>query len=687
MKNIITGIALFAVIAMNAQIDRTTEPNIGPVPEINFGSSQSFELGNGLKVIVVENHKLPRVSFTLTIDNPPFIEGEKAGVGSLMGSLLGKGSVNVEKDAFYEEVDFMGASLSFNSSGGGARGLSKYSDRLLELLADAALNPNFTEEEFVKERDILLDGLKSNEKSVSSVARRVDAALAYGLNHPYGEFVSQETVNNVVLANITSHYRDYFVPKNAYLIVVGDVEFSIIKDKITDLFESWQKASPPVFTLSVPKNAQYSQINFVDMPNAVQSEIAVQNLVDLKMTDQDYFSALLANKVLGGSFRSYLNGSLREDKGYTYGAGSRIGADKYASRFRASASVRNVVTDSAVVVFIEQLNRIRNEKVDSEELEIAKAEYVGEFVMALERPETISRFALNILTEDLPQDFYRTYLDKINAVTVDELQATAQKLISTNNAKIVVTGKGSEVLDNLEKMKIDGKKIPIKYFDKFAASTEKPNYQAALPEGVTARTVLEKYIEAIGGKEKLMGVESYSLVAEAEMQGMKLNLEVKKTSRDQFMQDVKVMGNSMSKQVVDGDKGYMVIQGQRKDLGEDELKKVKEESAPFPELNLLNTDVTLEGVEVINDKKAYKIIITDEKTSFYDVETGLKIQDVVQVEAQGQQINTTFDYNDYQEVSGIKFPFLLIQTMGPQKFDFVVKELKINEGVSDVDFE
>lgn len=687
MKKILTSIILFAVLAVNAQIDRTTEPTIGPVPQINFGASQSFELGNGLKVIVVENHKLPRVSFNLTIDNPPFTEGEKAGVGNLMGTLLGKGSTNIKKDAFYEEVDFMGASLSFNASGGGSRGLSKYSERLLELLADAALNPNFTEEEFEKERDILLDGLKSNEKNVAVIGRRVDAAMAYGLNHPYGEFVSQETVNNIGLADITSHYRDYFVPKNAYLIVVGDVEFSKVKDKITDLFESWQKASPPVFTLSEPKNAQYSQINFVDMPNAVQSEIAVQNLVDLKMTNKDYFPSLLANKVLGGSFRSYLNGSLREDKGYTYGAGSRIGSDKYASRFRAAASVRNMVTDSAIVVFMEQLKRIRTEKVDPEELEIAKAEYVGEFVMALERPETISRFALNILTKGLPQDFYRTYLDKINAVTADELQQVAQKLISTENIKIVVTGKGSDVLENLEKMKIDGKSIPIKYFDKYAVSTEKPDYEAELPEGVTAITVLEKYIEAIGGKEKLMGVESYSLMAEAEMQGTKLNLEVKKTSKDQFMQDVKVMGNSMSKQVVDGDKGYMVLQGQRKDLGEEELKKKKEESAPFPELNLLNTDVSLEGIEVVNDKKAYKIKISDEKTSFYDIETGLKVQDAVRVEAQGQQMNTTFDYSDYKEVSGIKFPFLFIQTMGPQKFDFVVKEIKVNEGVTDLDFE
>ena len=213
MKKILNIIFLFAVLISTAQIDRSKEPQTGPVPVINLGVPQSFELNNGLKVIVVKNTKLPRVSYTLTIDNPPSLEGKKAGVGQLMGALLGKGSANIEKDTFNEEVDYMGAYIGFNPSGGFARGLSKYDGRILELMADAALNPNFTQEEFEKERNILLDNLKSNEKSVSAVSGRVTGALAYGLNHPYGEFVSQETVKNVTLADVQEYYRNYFVPK------------------------------------------------------------------------------------------------------------------------------------------------------------------------------------------------------------------------------------------------------------------------------------------------------------------------------------------------------------------------------------------------------------------------------------------------------------------------------------------
>jgi len=687
MKNYILTIFFICSGILSAQIDRTTPPKAGPAPEIDLGASKSFELKNGLKVIVVENRKLPRVSYSLVLDNPPYTEGEKAGVSQLMGSLLGKGSMSINKDDYNEEVDYMGATVNFSSSGAFARGLAKYSDRILELLADAAINPNFTEEELEKERNILLDNLKSNEKSVSTVANRVGSALAYGVKHPYGEFISSETVKNVTLADVKANYRNYFVPKNAYLAVVGDIDFEKLKESVENYFTPWTKAAPLSFEYSRPANALYPQINFVDMPNAVQSEITIENIVDLKMGDPDYFPALLANKVLGGSFRSYLNSSLREDKGYTYGAGSSIGADKYASRFQASASVRNAVTDSAVVVFLDQLKRIRNEKVDTEELEIAKAEYVGGFVMALERPETIARYTLNILTENLPEDYYTTYLEKINAVTPEQLQQAAQKYISLDKARIVITGKGSDVLENLDKVSFNGKILPLKYYDKYANEVEKPDYDAGVPEDMSADKVLNKYLEAIGGKDKLMGVASYSMLAEAEMQGMKLNLEMKKTSKDQFMQDVKVGGNSMSKQVFNGDKGYMVMQGQRKDMGEAELAKVKEESAPFPELNYLNSDITLEGVEEVDGNKAYKLKISEEKSAFYDMETGLKVQEVTNAEMGGQQITSTTNFKEYKEVAGIQFPFVVAQTVGPQSFEFIVSEVKVNEGVSDTDFE
>jgi len=179
MKKIIVVLSgLFLTLTMQAQ-DRT-QPKPGPSPVININKPQSFTLPNGLQVLIVENHKLPRVSFNLSIDNTPYVEGNKKGVDDLTSSLIGNGSTTISKDAFNEEIDFLGANLNFYSSGASGSSLSKYSGRILELMAEGALNPNFTQEEFDKEKDKLLENLKTQEKSVAAVAGRVQNVLAFG---------------------------------------------------------------------------------------------------------------------------------------------------------------------------------------------------------------------------------------------------------------------------------------------------------------------------------------------------------------------------------------------------------------------------------------------------------------------------------------------------------------------------
>ena len=388
--------------SINAQIDRSKQPTPGPAPKIALKSPETFTLKNGLKVMVVENHKLPRVALSLTIDNKPVVEGDKAGVSEILGAMLGNGTKTIAKDEFNDEVDFLGASIGFSATGGSARALSKYTDRIIELMADAALNPLLVEEEFLKEKEKLIEGLKSSEKSVDAIAARVRGALSYGKQHPYGEYVSEETVQNITFGDVLAFYEKYFNPNNAYLVIVGDVDYKNMKKQIEKRFNPWKKSMD--FSIDVPQatpNAQYTQINFIDMPNAVQSNITLTNNVDLKMNHPDYHAVLIANKILGGGFGSYLNMNLREKHGYTYGARSNIRADKYVSNFSASTAVRNAVTDSAVVETLKEINRIKSTMVDPAELENAKAKYVGDFVLALEQPTTIARYALNIKINDL----------------------------------------------------------------------------------------------------------------------------------------------------------------------------------------------------------------------------------------------------------------------------------------------
>ncbi|HLT34417.1 MAG TPA: pitrilysin family protein, partial [Aquaticitalea sp.] len=575
MKTTKTYIAAFFMVCLmafgaQAQIDRSQMPKSGPAPKIDLKTPQEFTMKNGIKVLVVENHKLPRVSFNLTIDNKPVLDGDKSGVSSLLAGMMGNGTTSIPKDKFNDEVDFLGASINFGSSGAFARSLTKYSDRILELMADATMNPLLTKEEFQKEKDKLLENLKSQEKSVDAVAGRVGDALSYGTSHPYGEFMTEETVNNVTYGDVYAYYQKQFNPNNAYLVVVGDVEFNDVKKDVETFFGKWSKSV--VVETSVPEaqpNAQYAQINFVDMPNAVQSNINLTHNVDLKMNNPDYHAVLIANKILGGGFNSYLNMNLREEHGYTYGARSSIEADKYVGQFSASTAVRNMVTDSSVVNILKEINRIKTEPVNAEDLKNAKAKYVGDFVLALENPQTIARYALNIKLNDLPEDFYSTYLQKINAVTTEDVTRVANTYFKSENSRVVVVGKGSEVLENLEKTG-----IPIKYYDKFANPVEKPVFKKPLPSGMTAQTVINNYIKAVGGTENLKKVNTVLTNADVTIEGapFKPKAVIKAMAPNKISMEMAIEGmGTVMKQKFDGSTGYQEQQGMKIPMTEDEI--------------------------------------------------------------------------------------------------------------------
>ncbi len=668
--------SLFLTITMQAQ-DRS-QPKPGPAPKINIGKPQTFELPNGLKVLVVENNKLPRVSYNLTIDVAPYAENEKKGVSDLTSSLMGNGTKTMSKDAFNEETDFLGASINFSSSGAFANGLSKYADRILELMADGALNPVFTQEEFDKEKAKLLEGLKSQEKSVPAIARRVENVLAYGKNHPNGEYLSEATINNVTLKDVTLNYTTYFAPQNAYLVVVGDVKFENVKKSIEKLFGPWKKGTAPKVTYPDPKDVQYTQINFVDAPNAVQSEISAVHITKLKMTDKDYFAALLANQILGGDFNSYLNMNLREAHGWTYGARSSLRGTKYVSNFSASTQVRNAVTDSAVVEILKEIKRIRTEKVSDDVLSNVKAGYVGNFVMQIEKPATVARYALLTKTQGLPADFYENYIKNINAVTADDILRVAKKYFLADNLRIVIVSKGSEVLPGLEKLN-----IPIFYFDKYGTKVEKPQ-EKKVSADVTAKSVLEKYIAAVGGQKAVSEVKTLSYKGSTTIPGAPAPVaySYKSDAAGKLAVELSMSGMSLMKQVVNGNTGYAAQQGQKMNLEGEMLEDLKSNAHPFPELKMLTQEgITLKGIENQDGKDCYAIV-SGKTTSYYEVSSGLKIAEV----SATPQGNSTISFKDYRDVKGVKVPFNTVMNVGFE-LDIKMEEVKVNEGVSDADFQ
>jgi len=690
---VIKKLVIISVIAISnsltAQVDRSIMPESGPAPEISFGQPKTFSLDNGLTVMVVENNKLPRASAQLSFDNPLIYEGEIAGVNGVLGEMLGNGTSSIPKDKFINEVDYLGASLSVSGSGAFASSLSRYFDRILELMAGAILEPLLTQEEFDRQRDLIKENLKAADKDVATAANRVQSLLTYGSEHPSGEYVSQESLDRIALQDTKDFFNNYAKPNNAYLVIIGDVDYEKIKSKVTGLFNNWESGSVSSSDFPAPSNPDKTEIIFVDMPSSTQSVVSVMNTIDFSKKESDYFAALVANRILGGGGAGRLFNNLREDKGWTYGSYSGI-AESYKTKgiVIAQAQVRNDVTDSSAVELLKELNIMKSDFVTDQELLSAKAKYTGTFVLSLESPSTIATFARNIKTQDLPEDYYSTFLANIEKVTKEDVKQAAQKYFMTNNTRVFVTGKGSEILKGLENIQYNGENLAVRYFDKFGNETERPDY--SVDDTLTAGSIIDNYIDAIGGLDKLNSVTSIEETYVADVMGSPFELYSLKSNKNQSLTTINVMGQSQ-KIVVNQSSGFMEVMGQKMEITGAELEEAISGTALFTETNLDYSTIELVGKTEVDDEAAYEIKVSDSKSLFYSIETGLKLKAVTTQEIEGNNMITENFYNNYEEVEGILFPMsinLVTPSMPiPGGLFLNATSIMLNVETSDSDFE
>jgi zinc protease len=535
------------------------------------------------------------------------------------------------------------------------------------------------------EKSQAIEGLKAGENSAAAIADKVRGALVYGKDHPAGEFSTEETLNSVTLEDVKKFYADYFKPSKGYLVITGDIEKKEAKKLVKKYFGDWEKGTAPDPVLSELSDVSETQINLIDVPNAVQTELAVLSLSELKMSDPDYYAVLVANYVFGGSFGSYLNMNLREENGYTYGARSNIGTGRnYKGTFSASAKVRNEVTDSAVVETFKELNRIRDEYVEDEMLATAKAKYLGNFIMQSEDKAVVASRAITIEKNELDKDFYKNFIANIDKVTKEDVKRVANKYLSPDNLRIVLVGKAGDILEPLEKMTLNGKTVPIKFYDKNANETERPS-TIKIPAGLTAQTVLDDYIKALGGKDAVVALNSTSYFAVYTAPMGELILDVKRAKGNKWNQTIKMGGNTVAKQTYADGKAMVSGMGGSQELTGEDAQPAVEEAMFFPEL-YTPEKATLVGAEMMGDNQVYVIKWSDSKKTFYDVKTGLMVGQESKVKAQGQEVSTMIKYSDYEETSGVKFPMTITQQMMGRDLAFKVQKVEVNT-VKDADFE
>ncbi|MBA3705660.1 MAG: insulinase family protein [Bacteroidetes bacterium] len=667
------------------KLDRSKRPLSGPAPLIKLGDIQTFELTNGLKVFLVENHKLPTVAYSIVLDIHPALESDAIGTAAITSQLLTSGTKSRSKDSLDSSIDFIGATLNATPMSFNASSLKKQQTNLLDLLSDVILNSDFKQEELDKLKTQTISSLESEKDDPDAISKNVKSVLNFGKGHPYGETPTKESIDKITLEKCRNYYQTYFRPNVAYLAVVGDVTLEEVKPLMEKYFGAWQKTEVPIATFEMPQASSATRVVVVNKPGAVQSVINITYPIDLKPNSEDVIKAKVLNTILGAGFSSRLFMNLREKHGYTYGSYSSLNNDELVGEFSAYAKVRNAVTDSSITEMLSELNRLRAEKVSSEELEGIKSFLTGSFAIALEDPETVARFAINIERYHLPKDYYTNYLTTLSAVTADDVFAMAQKYIRPQNATILVVGDKEEITKNLTQFS----KAPVEFYDNYGNTII--SVTKTIPKGVSAKTVIEDYIKAIGGAKAVKKIKDLRIKMNTQLQGMDVNVVTQQKAPNKFSMSFNMGAMTVQKDVFDGTTGKQTgMQGNAEITGEalDELKTQATMNIEM-QYQKLGYTLNLKGIEEINYKDAYVVEVTSPKgkksTEWYEVESGLKIRSSQTSQTPQGPMVQTVDYLEYKEVDGVKFPSVI--TMGgAMSMKLTAETIEVNKGIEDAEF-
>ncbi len=691
MKKITLSLAAFSLfLSAGAQqtFDRSIRPKAGPAPVVSIGKSESFTLSNGLKVFVVENHKLPTVAYSLQLDVNPILSGNKAGMTDIFSDMLTSGTTTRSSEKLAQDIDMIAARIRATSEGMYGTSLKRHQNKLLELMADIAMNAKFTQAELDKTRKQMLSGLEAGKNEPDAMLENVTSVVNYGAAHPYGEVATPTTVSNITLADLTTYYQTYYRPNVGYLAVVGDITVAEVKPLLEKYFGKWKKATVPNATYTVAPAPTATDVVFVPREAAVQSVFNVTYPVDMKPGSPDAIKAQVANAVLGNGSQGRLFLNLREAHGWTYGAYSSIDVDPRIGNFTAYSKVRNAVSDSAIAEVISEMQRLRNEPVKSEELQALIANMSGSFAIGLEDPQRVAQYAINTERYKLPKDYYTNYLRNLSAVSAADVQAVAQRYIRPEAAHIIVVGDKNDVAPKLARFAADGK---LDYRDNYG-NPIKVELVSATPVNVSAADVMKNYISAIGGEKAIQGLKSIKTVYSVEMQGMKIeNIEIKQGG---MMKGITMMnGAPMQSQIYNGTKAWAEGMGQKQDIDDaDKLAELKAEAdlqaALHPEKHGITRTVKgQEGTLIVVEKVSGE----DKTTEYYDATTGLLMKSSSVQEGPQGPVSIVSEYSDYQEVpnsGGYKVPGAVTLTgMAPMPLTMKLTTIEVNKTYPASDFQ
>ncbi|MFC1659849.1 M16 family metallopeptidase [Gemmatimonadota bacterium] len=428
-----------------SNFDRSSEPARGPAPSITLPQVWDHTYSNGLRIYGIEQHEVPLVQFSLTMGGGALLDDmDKVGVANLISDIMMEGTQNRTPLELEEAIDELGARISMFTSrqaiGLNAAGLTSKAGEMVSLVREILLEPRWDETELARIKDETVENLNRQTVNPGAVANNVFNKLVYGETSILGQNTlgTPESVQSITMEDLRGFYDANISPSVSHITFAGDIGQAEAIELFRPLEEAWPSKDLAAPTYPEPAPQARSQLYFVDIPGARQSQIYVGQLA-LARTHPDFYAASVMNYQLGGSFNGVLNMILREEKGFTYGAGSRFTGGQYPGTFSGSSSVQASATRESVEIFRDEIARYR-EGISAEDLEFTKNAMILSNALRFETLGALQGMLSQIATYDLPYDYVLQEESVCRNMTLEQHRALAQQYLDTDRMIYLVVG-------------------------------------------------------------------------------------------------------------------------------------------------------------------------------------------------------------------------------------------------------
>lgn len=635
--------------------DLNVRPNALPNTAFQFPEYKEFTLSNGLHVYLLENHEQPTLTFSLAIrGGDAYDPAGKEGTAAIAGDMLGKGTKSRTAQQIAESLDGVGANISVSTAGESmtinASFLKRHTTTVLSIMSEQLREPTFDEEELKKLKQQYQASVKSRRSRSMEIASALSRKVIYGMDNPLARRTSEKTIDAVTREDVIAFHSNYIRPNSASIAIVGDITEKEARDLLKKYFTSWEKGTRP--EVDFPKmTTEPAGVYFVPRKGSVQSTIVV-SAVGPAVSSPDYEATDVMVSYVGGGFGSMLFNTLRETYSYTYSPFSTLTRGRRYNRIALGSEVRNAVTDSAITVIYRELRKLAGEGPDEASLKRRIASEVGSYQIAFERAGTVAAVLQNAWMNDVSIDNVINHTSRIQALSEGDIQEAASKYLNMFNLRLIVVG-SPDIRSKLEQFG------PIK---EFTLDLEPAMAAALEPVNLTAQQIVEKYVEAIGGRAAVDSVKTVVIkgTVEMKMQGRDMNGTFERTvsapNKEMSVMDLGVMKQS---QWINGTSAWVsMMNGPAGEQSKDESAKLILEARIFPFATIL-----ADGYTVTVKGKRDGMILLEATSPFgrsdrYYIDEKTMLVSRLEKDEQTQQgiLTTTEKYEDYTTVAGVKLP-------------------------------